>query len=954
MASLKKTDMKALTLARIKRTEAYAERVRTLFAATVNQILALNKSVPHLDDGEMFSFDAESIKKQKEVERLLRQLHATATMAIERGIRLEWAQANTECDTLVKSHFGKSVLESPEFTAWTERNNAAMTAFINRSERGLNLSQRVWKSVRQLRDEMEVAITVSVGEGESAASMSRKVRLYLNDPDLMFRRFRYKDPESGEWKRKWKKRVKDPDTGKVTWIDYDKSSYKDQWTGAGYYKSSAQNAMRVARTETNIAYRRADNERWADMDFVIGQRVQLSRNHPKRDICDTLAGDYPKDFVFDGWHPQCFCFVTPILVEDDVMAEMNDAFFKGEDWERVLHDKCRKRQIKDYPDEFKTWVRDNEDNIIASRSRGSDPYFIRNNARAIDEILHPELKKLSPLEIAEKRHEARTPEDIEKIKLSWQERQERIAQEKAAAEAERIRVERINATANNVLGVVSSRFNGMNIDTSALTTALSSGDSSFIQSETRQLALALSAKQKQIKITAGNVAKVATTYGEIDIEALNKALKSGNIALINQETRSLAQSVLAMKKQEASLSNLIPDVHEWHKQFSMSELIQVHNAVKKKLADWSYLSDEELAKKLKFEAIDFLGGNMHGVQSKYATWKVSQSAYLKKLEEVNYNIAVKSAQQQISVLKAYIAEHPKATTISKAVSEAESLLSSGADMSLVKGKLDYAEKRKALQEKAAAKNAEKKAIKTTSEQFGDEAYTQERRDAAMWAKDTAEADSKLRANCGTVWKAASQSERNAIYGYTEEYHNINEPLRGLTYYGSETKAQRGLKRIPLIESIIDKSTYDFDMWLQRGDGLVALKKFGLSNYATATDDEIMALIGAEGVEGAFWSAGVAKGKGFSGSVIFNIYAPKGTKAMYCEPFSAFGAGSGKNWNGDDEQVSFGKESEILIQRGTKFRITKIKKDDSGTWFVDVDIIEQKPVTFPYVGGYPFK
>ena len=54
-------------------------------------------------------------------------------------------------------------------------------------------------------------------------------------------------------------------------------------------------SMRVARSETNIAYRRADNERWQQMDFVLGQRIQLSKNHPKKDICDKLAGDYPKD-----------------------------------------------------------------------------------------------------------------------------------------------------------------------------------------------------------------------------------------------------------------------------------------------------------------------------------------------------------------------------------------------------------------------------------------------------------------------------------------------------------------------------------------------------------------------------------------------------------------------------------------------------------------------------------
>lgn len=161
---------------RIQRTEAYAEKVRKMFAQTVNDILALNKTLPQLDEGVMFSFDGESKKKQQEVEKLLRRLHSAATEAIKNGITLEWDKANAECDKLVSSAFGKAFLSSPMFSAWTERNESAMQAFINRSEKGLNLSDRVWQSVRQLRDEMEVAMTIGIGEGQSAASMSRKVR----------------------------------------------------------------------------------------------------------------------------------------------------------------------------------------------------------------------------------------------------------------------------------------------------------------------------------------------------------------------------------------------------------------------------------------------------------------------------------------------------------------------------------------------------------------------------------------------------------------------------------------------------------------------------------------------------------------------------------------------------------------------------------------------------------
>ncbi len=396
MAKKKSTNnAKTATLKRIRRTEAYAEKVRAMFAETVNDILAINKTTPELEEGVMYSFDAESMKKQKKVEALLRRLHSTATAAIEQGIQLEWDEANEECDKLIRSMFGEEILSSPDFAAWADRNDAARKAFTSRSENGLNLSERVWKTVKQLREEMEVAITVSVGAGVSASTMSRKVRQCLNDPDLMFRRFRYKD-ESGEWRRKWKKRIKDEKTGKNKWIDYDKDSYK---TGAGVYKSAYKNAMRVTRTETNIAYRRADHERWEQMDFVLGQRVQLSKNHPKQDICDKLQGDYPKEFVFDGWHPQCYCFVVPITIPPEETAHLTEMMLRGEDWRSELKRLVKGREVKDYPDNFKEWVAEHADDIAKARERGTEPYFIRNNAAAVDRILNPEeAKTVSPTE----------------------------------------------------------------------------------------------------------------------------------------------------------------------------------------------------------------------------------------------------------------------------------------------------------------------------------------------------------------------------------------------------------------------------------------------------------------------------------------------------------------------------------------------------------------------------
>ena len=294
---------------------------------------------------------------------------------------MEWGEANADTDKMITAIVGNEVAQNPSLVGWFHRNAQAMNAFVNRTEAGLTLTDRIWKPVRQLRDEMEVAMTVSMGEGESASTMKRMVKKYLNDPDLMFRRFRYKVGEDKEGKpvysKKWKKRVKTED-GRYRFVDCDKDTYK---TGTGYYKSASKNAMRVTRTETNMAYRRADNERWKSLDFVLGQKIQTSRGHDEEDICDDLAGNYPKEFVFEGWHPQCFCISTPLLLDEDEVIKMAQAKIRGEKYTP------KAKPLEDMPENFKAYVENNRQNIKKWRRNGKEPYFLRNNTSIVDKII---------------------------------------------------------------------------------------------------------------------------------------------------------------------------------------------------------------------------------------------------------------------------------------------------------------------------------------------------------------------------------------------------------------------------------------------------------------------------------------------------------------------------------------------------------------------------------------
>jgi hypothetical protein len=145
------------------------------------------------------------------------------------------------------------------------------------------------------------------------------------------------------------------------------------------YRSSYKNAMRLARTETNMAYRTSDHTRWLQMDFVVGIEIRLSNNHtlngrPFYDICDELKGKYPKTFKFTGWHPQCRCFATSILKTREEMKADNERIMNGEE---LTTDSVN--SVTDVPENFKGWVEENAARIAKAGNKSSLPYFMADN-----------------------------------------------------------------------------------------------------------------------------------------------------------------------------------------------------------------------------------------------------------------------------------------------------------------------------------------------------------------------------------------------------------------------------------------------------------------------------------------------------------------------------------------------------------------------------------------------
>ena len=374
------------------RTEHYADNVRRLYATATDELLKLSAMKAANGVSAAFSF-SDNKRLSEQANAILRALYSGVYNEIKGGVIAEWENANKSCDALITSIFGRKVKEDNHYARFFARNKESVDAFFKRKSEygGLNLSQRVWKYVGDFKTEMEMALSVAMGEGKSAATISREVRKYLQRPDMMFRRFRVKTGEQDifdadgnvvgkepVYGRVWKRKVVDAVTGNVSWQTV---NLKDYSFGRGVYRSSYKNAMRLARTETNMAYRTADQERWRQLDFVIGYRVVLSDNHPEPDICNDLSarrgekgnrGVYPKDFVFKGWHPQCRCYVVPILADEKEFDKIQEAILNDEP---IPESKSVIREPNKY---FQDWWMKNKKRVSEAQSL---PYWVKDNPK---------------------------------------------------------------------------------------------------------------------------------------------------------------------------------------------------------------------------------------------------------------------------------------------------------------------------------------------------------------------------------------------------------------------------------------------------------------------------------------------------------------------------------------------------------------------------------------------
>lgn len=331
-----------------KRLAGYMMRVRNIYDGLNEKAAMLVESVGYEGLVE-FSFN-DYPEIEREVKLLLSQFVGELQTLIYSGTSSEWKSSNTFQDAVADKalKYYRAQVHGVRFKHYYRDNNDQLKAFLQRKENGLNLSSKLWNQSKNYKESLEATISTAIEKGMSAVTLSKRLSKYLNDwPSLQ-------------------------------------ADYQEKYGKATYIHDCEYRSLRLARNEISMAYRSAEQARWQQFDFILGYKIKLSDSHPRYDICDDMAGDYPKDFKFRGWHPNCLCYTVPIVMSED------------EYWSENRENSPN--MVTAPPENFGKWVSENSERIDEARSRGTLPYWVMDNREFVklSALAYKESLKPSP------------------------------------------------------------------------------------------------------------------------------------------------------------------------------------------------------------------------------------------------------------------------------------------------------------------------------------------------------------------------------------------------------------------------------------------------------------------------------------------------------------------------------------------------------------------------------
>ena len=331
--------MQELDHQHIRRISRYLSNVNGLYSDLIKEVA--NATIGVRKSNKLFRF--KDYKRVTEsVDQSLKNYHNRLVHVIHGYSKKEWDFANAKVDQLVNEQLTKF---KSKITTQSD-NYEALEKFKTRKINEISLIDRVATITKRMRTNFEVAIDVSLEDGLNSTQLACRMKSELMDINQLLRKVKTKH-------------------GSVVFSDVQNSFI----VGRGNYKSANKAALRLVANELTDAYRECENFRIKDNNDIVGTRISVSKYHTVRDICDDLAGAYPKDYNWKKWHLGCQCvrtyiFKTPKELENEIRNNDN------------LSPETSKNYVADVPAHYNKWINNNQSKLDRLKT---PPSFISEN-----------------------------------------------------------------------------------------------------------------------------------------------------------------------------------------------------------------------------------------------------------------------------------------------------------------------------------------------------------------------------------------------------------------------------------------------------------------------------------------------------------------------------------------------------------------------------------------------
>lgn len=325
------------------------KRLRGLKKLFNNLIYEISSEFKYLEEQKgVFSFD--QLKRKRVINELFLKFKKSLLIKVEQGIEEGWNLANEKMTSMEISML-KSIENSIPIEEFERRmlrinkdggNQKLLEKLKTRTFMNFTLSQRVNFLTLQIKKEIEYAIDLHLSEVKTSRELERVLRKSILNPDKLYKGISLKYGSSSLHRFEQK-----------------------------LYRSSLKNAIRLAGNEQNIAYRESEQERINVNPDVVGVEIHLRSQHKVYDMCDELAGKYPKNFQWNQWHVNCKCHRRMILKTEEELIQEIKAGIINPSSKSVNY-------VGELPDNFHKWVEKNGSKMIKWKRK---PEFLKLNFR---------------------------------------------------------------------------------------------------------------------------------------------------------------------------------------------------------------------------------------------------------------------------------------------------------------------------------------------------------------------------------------------------------------------------------------------------------------------------------------------------------------------------------------------------------------------------------------------